>query len=117
MTPSLFGKKLQQLRKEKKWTQDKLGEQVGIHGRSIGAYEAGINFPSRKTLMKLADIFGISIEYFLVEEENTLASIPIRDKRLVQYFMEVDRMDDEAKEVIITVIEAMIAKQKEKGKK
>ena len=110
-----FGKKLQQLRKEKKWTQDELGKQIGIHGRSIGAYEAGINFPSRKTLLKLADIFGVSIEYFLVEEENTLASVPIRDKELLQYFLEVDRMDDEAKKVIKTVIDGMIAK--ERGKK
>ena len=117
MTTSSFGKKLQQLRKEKKWTQDVLGELAGIHGRSIGKYEADMSFPTRKILKKLADIFGVSIDYFLVEEENTLASIPIRDKRLVKYFMEVDRMDDEAKEVIISVIEGMIAKQKEKGKK
>ena len=110
-----FGKKLQQLRKEKKWTQDELGKQIGVHGRSIGACEAGINFPSRKTLLKLTDIFGVSIEYFLVEEENTLASVPIRDKELLQYFLEVDRMDDEAKKVIKSVIEGMVAK--EKGKK
>ena len=109
-----FGKKLQQLRKEKKWTEDELGKQIGIHGRSIGAYEAGINFPSRKTLLKLADIFGVSIEYFLVEEENTLASVPIRDKDLLQYFLEVDRMDDEAKKVVKTVIEGLILKEREK---
>jgi transcriptional regulator with XRE-family HTH domain len=107
-----FGKKLQQLRKEKKWTQDELGKQIGVHGRSIGAYEAGINFPSRKTLLKLTDIFGVSIEYFLVEDENTLASVPIRDKELLQYFLEVDRMDDEAKKVIKSVIEGIIAKEK-----
>ena len=114
MTTTSFGKKLQQLRKEKQWTQDELGEQVGIHGRSIGAYEAGINFPSHKTLRKLADIFEVSIEYFLVEEENTLASVPIRDKELLQYFLKVDRMDDEAKKVIKSVIDGMVAKEKEK---
>jgi transcriptional regulator with XRE-family HTH domain len=113
-TPS-FGKKLQQLRKEKKWTQDELGKMVGVHGRSVGKYEIDASFPTRKTLKKLADIFGVSIEYFLVEEENTLASVPIRDKELLRYFLEVDRMDDEAKKVIKSVIEGMVAK--EKGKK
>jgi transcriptional regulator with XRE-family HTH domain len=113
MTPS-FGKRLQQLRKEKKWTQDELGNLIGVHGRSIGKYEIDASFPTRKTLKKLADIFEVSIEYFLTEEENTLASVPIRDKELLQYFLEVDRMDDEAKKVIKTVIDGMIAKEREK---
>lgn len=109
-----FGKKLQQLRKEKKWTQDELGKLIEVHGRSIGKYEIDASFPTRKTLKKLADIFEVSIEYFLTEEENTLASVPIRDKELLQYFLKVDRMDDEAKKIIKSVIDGMIAKEKEK---
>ena len=70
--------------------------------------------PSRETLQKLANIFEVPMEYFLIEEENTLASVPIRDKKLLQYFLEVDRMDDEAKKVIMSVIEGIIAKEREK---
>jgi transcriptional regulator with XRE-family HTH domain len=114
MTKTILGKKLQHLRKEKKWTQDKLGELIGIHGRSIGKYEAGMSNPSRETLQKLANIFEVSMEYFLVEDENTLASVPIRDKELLQYFLKVDRMDDEVKKVIKSVIDGMIAKEKSK---
>ncbi len=109
-----FGKKLQQLRKEKKWTQDELGRLIGVHGRSIGKYEIDTSFPTRKTLKKLADIFEVSIEYFLTEEEDTLGSVPIRDKELLQYFLKVDRMDDEARKVIKSVIDGMVAKEKEK---
>ena len=54
------------------------------------------------------------MEYFLVEEENSLANMPIRDKKILQYFLEVDRMDDKAKKVIISVIEGIIAKEREK---
>ena len=115
MAKTTLGKKLQHLRKEKKWTQDQLGKLIGIHGRSIGKYEAGMSNPSRQTLQKLANIFEVPMEYFLIEEENTLASVPIRDKELLRYFLEVDRMDDEAKKVIKSVIEGMMAK--EKGKK
>ena len=70
--------------------------------------------PSRETLQKLANIFDVPMEYFLVEDENKLANIPIRDKKLLQYFLKVDRMDDEAKKVIKSVIDGMVAKEKEK---
>lgn len=111
---TIIGKKLQHLRKEKSWTQDQLGELIGVHGRSIGKYEAGMSNPSRETLQKLANIFKVPMEYFLVEEENTLTSTPIRDKKLLQYFLEVDLMDDETKKVIMSVIEGMIAKENAK---
>lgn len=112
MPETTFGTKLQQLRKQKKWTQDKLGEKIGVHGRSIGKYEVGMVFPSKEVLKKLADIFEVPLEYFLVEEENTLGSVPIRDRELLQYFVEVDKMDDDSKHVVKTLIEAMIAKRK-----
>lgn len=109
-----FGKRLQLLRKEKKWTQDELGKRIGVHGRSIGKYEVNLSFPTRKTLKKLAEIFEVSIEYFLAEEENNLASVIIRDKELLQYFLEVDQMDEAAKNAIKAVLEAMIAREKER---
>lgn len=112
MPKSTFGIKLQRLRKEKKWTQDKLGEKIGVHGRSIGKYEAGMSFPSMEVLKKLAEVFEVPIAYFLVDDENTLASVPIRDKELLKYFVEVDRMDEDSKHVVKFLIEAMIAKQK-----
>ena len=112
MPETTLGKKLQELRKQKKWTQDKLGEKIGVHGRSIGKYEVGMAFPSRDVLKKLAEVFEVPLEYFLVEEENTLGSVPIRDRELLEYFMEVDNMDNDSKHVVKTLIEAMIAKKK-----
>jgi Predicted transcriptional regulators len=114
MTKTILGKKLQHLRKERKWTQDELGKLIGIHGRSIGKYEAGMSNPSRETLQKLANIFKVPMEYFLTEAEDTLAGVPFQDKELLQYFLAVDRMDDEAKKVIKSVIEGMMAKEKGK---
>ncbi|MGD9154277.1 MAG: DUF4160 domain-containing protein [Bacillota bacterium] len=35
MPETTFSKKLRDLRKKRKWTQDKLGEKIGVHGRSI----------------------------------------------------------------------------------
>ena len=111
---TILGKKLQHLRKEKNWTQDELGKLIGVHGRSIGKYEAGMSSPSRETLQKLANIFEVPMEYFLVKDENMLTNVSIRDKELLQYFLEVDRMDEDTKKVIKSVIEGMIAKEKEK---
>jgi hypothetical protein len=35
-------------------------------------------------------------------------------QKLLQYFLKVDRMNDEAKKVIMSVIDGMVAKEKEK---
>jgi transcriptional regulator with XRE-family HTH domain len=45
----LFSKRLKELRKEKKLSQEKFGELMNIHHRTISYYEAGERIPSPET--------------------------------------------------------------------
>ena len=57
-----FGKKLQQIRKSKGLTQEKLAELAGIHEKHISKLERGTYKPSFNTLSKVLKALDLSIE-------------------------------------------------------
>jgi transcriptional regulator with XRE-family HTH domain len=105
-----FGEKLRQLRKEKGWSQDKLGEMVKIHGRHIGKYELGQVLPTAEAIIRIATAFNVSTDYLLFDESEDRSSAEIKDIRLLKEFEEVDKMNEKDKEVIISLIDAYIKK-------
>ncbi len=56
-----LGKKIQQLRKQKKLTQEKLAEKVGIDSKSISKIENGNNYPTPETLTSIAQALNCDI--------------------------------------------------------
>lgn len=60
-----FKDRLKSLRKEKKITQVKLGEMLNYGYTAIANYESGRNQPSISDLLKIAQIFNVSMDYLL----------------------------------------------------
>lgn len=48
-----------------KMSQDKLGKLVGVGRTTVTMWENGSNEPDNATLVKLAEIFGVSVDYLL----------------------------------------------------
>lgn len=66
-----FGEKVKKLRSKFGLTQKALGEKVGVSTRTISSYEAGESYPkSRTTYEKLAEVFQVSTNYLLIENEE-----------------------------------------------
>ncbi|WP_132012665.1 helix-turn-helix domain-containing protein [Hydrogenispora ethanolica] len=61
----MFQERLKELRKEKKLSQEDLGEVINSSGRTISYLEAGERTPSPEILNKLADVFNVSVDYLL----------------------------------------------------
>ncbi|MCX7714606.1 MAG: helix-turn-helix transcriptional regulator [Clostridia bacterium] len=59
-----FGQRLKQLRKSKKLTQQELADLLGISKVAISEYETGKVNPSPEHLIRIANIFNVSIDYF-----------------------------------------------------
>lgn len=57
-----FGKKLQQIRKSKGLTQEKLAELAGVHEKHISKLELGTYKPSFNTLSKVLSALDLNIE-------------------------------------------------------
>jgi len=66
----MIGERLTKLRKEKGLTQDALGEQLSLTKFSISMYENNKNTPTEETLIELAKLFNVSIDYLagLIDE-------------------------------------------------
>lgn len=57
--------RIRQLREEKHMTQLRLSTELGMTQETISAYETGKHLPSLNTLIALADLFGVSVDYLL----------------------------------------------------
>lgn len=66
-----FGEKIRALRVEKHLTQQDFAKALGINTRMITRYENGISYPrSREAYQKIADFFGVDVNYLLTENEE-----------------------------------------------
>ena len=79
----------------------------GIHGRHLGKYETGKVMPGAEALMKIARIFNIAVD-FLLFNDISYDNFKIKDKTLLKNFKAVDRMNEEDKKVIKSLIDAYI---------
>lgn len=53
------------MRKKRKLTQKQLAEKIGISNQHISRYENGTLVPKADVLQKIADEFGVSMEYLM----------------------------------------------------
>lgn len=88
-----FGDNLKQIRKNKKISQEKLSEILGVSRQSISKWETGENFPSMQNIMCLCDIFKCKINDLVHED-----------------FVDIDSLD---KEIKMSVIKFKKEKQKQ----
>jgi len=65
----MIGKRLRLLREEKNFTQDELGKALSITQKTISNYEKDERFPDPNTLIKIANFFGVSVDYLLGQSE------------------------------------------------
>lgn len=62
---ALFNLKLRRLRKKFKMTQAQLAKKLGISPSTIGMYEQGRREPDSEMLLKISNLFGVSVDFFL----------------------------------------------------
>ncbi|WP_196008170.1 helix-turn-helix domain-containing protein [Clostridium tyrobutyricum] len=70
-----FGYILKFLRKNKKWTQKKLAEELHKSRPTISGYEISDRSPDHDTLIQISEIFNVSLEYLVKVCEDELSPI------------------------------------------
>lgn len=100
-----FGEKIQDLRKEKNWSQSELGRKIGTSGSIIGRYERDDMTPSIDVVIKLANAFDVSIDY-LVDEGGKLSAF--KDANLIKRISEIESLPEPDKEHIYYLVDAII---------
>lgn len=65
-----LAERLQKLRKEKGYSQEELGDVLGISRQAISKWESGQSFPDINNLLKLSDIYGVTTDFLLKGEDS-----------------------------------------------
>lgn len=65
----MFPKRLNETRKSKGFTAQRMADLLGLALRSYQFYESGKRSPSLDTLVKIADILEVSTDYLLCRDE------------------------------------------------
>ncbi|MCY6958900.1 helix-turn-helix domain-containing protein [Clostridium brassicae] len=61
----MFGDILKDLREDREMTQEELGKLLCVTKQAVYTYEKGENEPTMDALIKIADIFDVSLDYLL----------------------------------------------------
>lgn len=65
----MFGKRLREMRMLRHFTQQQLADLLNIALRSYQKYEQGEREPSYNTLIRVADILDVSVDYLLGRDD------------------------------------------------
>lgn len=91
-----FSQRLKQLRKEKHLTQAQVAERIGVTASMVSSYETDIRLPSYEVLVKIATLFGVTVDYLLCRE----------DKR----FIDISSLSDDEAAVVCDMINILLKK-------
>ena len=70
-----FEEKLIDLRKKYGMSQEELADRLGVSRQAISRWELGSTLPDAPNLLKLSDLFGVSIDYLLERTKNPKMNI------------------------------------------
>jgi transcriptional regulator with XRE-family HTH domain len=107
-----FAQRLKKTRVNKGLSQTELGNLAGIHYTQIGRYENKGAQPSADVLSKLANALGVSSDFLTNGSTDELAENTLNDKELLNQFKAIEKMPDNDKSVVKTLIDAFITKRK-----
>ena len=84
---------------------------AGVHQKNISKYEGGGVVPSALILKEMARALGVTADYLLGSDQDDV----IKDTELLKHFKDIDKMPEELKSALITVIEAFVRDSKTKA--
>ena len=84
----IFAKNITELRSANGWTQAELAEKLHYSDKAVSKWERGESVPEIGTLLSIADLFGISLDYLIRGKEADLPEAPtlphkVRNHRLI----------------------------------
>ena len=70
-----FPRRLKHLRKDKHLTQVQVAERIGVTASMVSSYETDIRLPSYGVMLRIADVFGVSVDYLLGRQKKRFGDI------------------------------------------
>lgn len=64
--PTPMGRRMQDLRKAKGWSQERLAEEAGLSVKAVRSVEVGGHDPTLFSVICLADALGVTLDYLVM---------------------------------------------------
>jgi len=131
----MFGKRLKSLRESKDLTQQDLADILKVSVGTIGMYEIDKRLPNNKNSEKLADYFGVSLDYLLgrtddptpvcdvnqdlYDEHNYNEELEafLKDHEMTAMFTTYENWSEEEKRNLLNILKGQEALREKKEKK
>lgn len=104
-----IGEKIVQLRKQHNLSQADFAKKIGVSRTIVGNYERNTNMPSVEILLKMANVFNVSVDYMIGEGE--LSSY---DKQVLKRIKDIEELDNDTKQHLFFLIDNVIQNFKTK---
>lgn len=101
-----FGKRLSDVRKNKKLSQDEVGKLVNVHGAVIGRYERDEVKPSIEMATQLAEALEVSLDYLVGSTDILL------EKNIVSKILDIQKLKENDKQHVFALLDAFIKQTK-----
>jgi len=106
-----LAKNIKKLRKKNGLSQAELAKKVDCHVNHINRIETKKYIPSLEIVAKIAEVFKISIDELVYDDSDSIKEITLKDESFNRKMQLLNSLDEEDKEVITKVIDAIITKK------
>ncbi|MGL6126287.1 helix-turn-helix domain-containing protein [Chryseobacterium artocarpi] len=106
MKSIIFGKRLTEVRKDKKMSQDEVGKLVGVHGAVIGRYEREEVKPSIEMTTQLTEALEVSLDYLVGSTDILL------DKNIVSKILDIQKLKENDRPHVFALLDAFLKQTK-----
>ena len=96
----VLGSRIKELREGRGWSQRALSQELRISKSMVAKYEGGVHTPTVKLLLRLAGLFGVTLDSLLGRD--------VRDPRLVRCLLKIQGMDEGSRVMVVDAIEAIV---------
>lgn len=78
-----FAEKLTELRKQRGWSQEELGERLGVTRQTVSKWELGSTTPEMEKLAAMGELFGITLDELVRGGESYKVSGDIPEQKVI----------------------------------
>lgn len=107
-----LGERLRRLRAGRGWSQAQLATKPGIHQKQVSGYERGIHVPQTELLIRIAETFGVSLDYLAFADRDNTDHAGITDRELLEKLQALDQLPDTERAAVKSVLDTYITKSR-----
>lgn len=103
-----FEEKIVEFRKQKGLSQEELAEQLGVSRQAVSRWELGQTLPDIPNLLQLCELFGVSADYLVKDEEQNVEKSDQSAKSIAKLIREREKVRYQARRYYYTAWAALL---------